>query len=596
MGWEIMNDDLIRLFQAMLSQSHFAEALKIVSMKHDEIPPPSVINDILTNILMKNCVKTIANEANAYLTTYLYLLPNKSQHFQYDYAGVLYNKNGELKDTWSTFSYIIESCFAHYKIPTGKEWTEASEVIKYPNCSILMNFYVNVTTKFLSVEYLFEDKPNECFSSLFNWISVAFNHHTPLEIDELLKNLQTVLDEALKFYVLDPENSSEMVHNMVKKFSGFFKDANSLKLFGALTEVKEFHSKICQHIMYERLYEKQLWRNIHAPLTLKTIILHYFFEETFEVKYEPLVNKETKEDCGSEARKQVKNLFKNDDNKGDGVLHGLCRNNEFGDLLGTLLDNPNVDPNEKNHSLRTPLHIACLAKSFLCVENLLEGVEGTLLDNPNVDPNEKNHSLRTPLHKACLDKSFLCVENLLEGVEEVSGKVDLEAADKYGFTPLHCAVYRGYVKIAHLLLKHGGSPLLALKDNFGKEPITYASSNSMKKLLLRFELPFKFDKTDYYVRTYSDQEECYIFLYGLYSVLKNYVENFKLDDYKKGVTVELSHKEKKCPHYVHNVQLTDCAVCDEDASVFECLSVILDHYLQNIQKISEETGWPNAVD
>ncbi|KAG8179011.1 hypothetical protein JTE90_014014 [Oedothorax gibbosus] len=483
MGWEIMNDDLIRLFQAMLSQSHFAEALKIVSMKHDEIPPPSVINDILTNILMKNCVKTIANEANAYLTTYLYLLPNKSQHFQYDYAGVLYNKNGELKDTWSTFSYIIESCFAHYKIPTGKEWTEASEVIKYPNCSILMNFYVNVTTKFLSVEYLFEDKPNECFSSLFNWISVAFNHHTPLEIDELLKNLQTVLDEALKFYVLDPENSSEMVHNMVKKFSGFFKDANSLKLFGALTEVKEFHSKICQHIMYERLYEKQLWRNIHAPLTLKTIILHYFFEETFEVKYEPLVNKETKEDCGSEARKQVKNLFKNDDNKGDGVLHGLCRNNEFGDLLGTLLDNPNVDPNEKNHSLRTPLHIACLAKSFLCVENLLEGVEGTLLDNPNVDPNEKNHSLRTPLHKACLDKSFLCVENLLEGVEEVSGKVDLEAADKYGFTPLHCAVYRGYVKIAHLLLKHGGSPLLALKDNFDGQMQWIEKSFELKHLL-----------------------------------------------------------------------------------------------------------------
>lgn len=54
------------------------------------------------------------------------------------------------------------------------------------------------------------------------------------------------------------------------------------------------------------------------------------------------------------------------------TLHEFCRQNLYGDLYEVLVVQSYLKPNVQNSAGRTPLHEACLSKSYYCAKFLLE--------------------------------------------------------------------------------------------------------------------------------------------------------------------------------------------------------------------------------
>ncbi|XP_074851421.1 SMC5-SMC6 complex localization factor protein 1 isoform X2 [Carettochelys insculpta] len=119
----------------------------------------------------------------------------------------------------------------------------------------------------------------------------------------------------------------------------------------------------------------------------------------------------------------------------------------------------------------TALHIACIRNK---VERLIQ-----LLSFPGTDINVKDYAGWTPLHEACNHGSTVCVREILQRCPEVDllSQVD-------GVTPLHDALSNGHVEIGKLLLQHGGPLLLQQRDFYGKLPLDYVESLTVKQELL----------------------------------------------------------------------------------------------------------------
>ncbi|EFY94070.1 ankyrin repeat protein [Metarhizium robertsii] len=125
----------------------------------------------------------------------------------------------------------------------------------------------------------------------------------------------------------------------------------------------------------------------------------------------------------------------------------------------SLLDE-GVDPNAKDSSGSTPLHIAAKGESPEVVELLLEH---------GANSNTKEESGRTPLHYAAQNTRDEIAQILLDYW------ADPKITDKVGSTPLHYAATHGNPEIIRLLLESGANP--NAQDESGLTPIHYAAKH-----------------------------------------------------------------------------------------------------------------------
>lgn len=125
-----------------------------------------------------------------------------------------------------------------------------------------------------------------------------------------------------------------------------------------------------------------------------------------------------------------------------------------------------------NAAGETLLHRACKRNQ---VEMLLR-----ILTVPGTDVNIKDHAGWTPLHEACNHGSAQCVQALLQHCPnlQLGGLVQ-------GVSPLHDALLNQHIHIAKMLLRHGGSPLLQLRNNDGLTPLDLVPVEALRKELLR---------------------------------------------------------------------------------------------------------------
>ncbi|KFP87004.1 Ankyrin repeat domain-containing protein 32, partial [Apaloderma vittatum] len=131
---------------------------------------------------------------------------------------------------------------------------------------------------------------------------------------------------------------------------------------------------------------------------------------------------------------------------------------------------------KRNLKGETALHKACISNK---VERLIQ-----LLSFPGIDINVKDYAGWTPLHEACSHGSTVCVREILQRCPEVDLLSEMD-----GVTPLHDALSNGHVEIGKMLLQRGGPVLLQQRDSYGKLPLDYVQSVSVKQELLNIVLP-----------------------------------------------------------------------------------------------------------
>jgi len=156
--------------------------------------------------------------------------------------------------------------------------------------------------------------------------------------------------------------------------------------------------------------------------------------------------------------------------------------------VARLLLQYGVDPNVQNERGRTPLHVAAIRGRVDVVRFLLEH---------GANPNARDKDSMTPLHLMSDYYEFLSLLTSYGDMDEVlkygnpqpprwvpfhvevaklllEHGADLNAKNKYGWTPLHYAALNGRVDIVATLLEHGADP--NVQDKFGRTPLHLAAS------------------------------------------------------------------------------------------------------------------------
>lgn len=114
------------------------------------------------------------------------------------------------------------------------------------------------------------------------------------------------------------------------------------------------------------------------------------------------------------------------DGNGETVLHIAARSDNT-EIVEHLLSIPGIAVNAKDKMGRTSLHLAC-------EDGHTDTAKMLLIDAPNIHVNARDETHRTPLHRACEKEQLDVVHCLL-----TNAKVDADALDQKGCTPLHLA-------------------------------------------------------------------------------------------------------------------------------------------------------------
>lgn len=147
------------------------------------------------------------------------------------------------------------------------------------------------------------------------------------------------------------------------------------------------------------------------------------------------------------------------------LLHFLCKN-QIVDLINDLINLSDIDLNQVDEELKTPLHYAVIYGSNSEVIQLL-------IESDKCDINAKDKLGFTALHYACQ----LGKINLIETFISHSNSVDVNAQDNEGSTPLHilAKLEQFDSKMNEILLNSNCDP--NIKDNKGNTPIHIACIN-----------------------------------------------------------------------------------------------------------------------
>jgi len=114
-------------------------------------------------------------------------------------------------------------------------------------------------------------------------------------------------------------------------------------------------------------------------------------------------------------------------------------------LISVLLDNPNLDVNNKSPSNnRTILHAAAIHQG-----NHPDPVR-LLLAAPGIEVNAVDKLSNTPLNLACTHNRWRTCEALLD-----DPRVDVDLRDQYGASPLWNALYFGHDRVLKALILSG---------------------------------------------------------------------------------------------------------------------------------------------
>eukprot|EP00752_Nemacystus_decipiens_P010323 g9196.t1 len=130
--------------------------------------------------------------------------------------------------------------------------------------------------------------------------------------------------------------------------------------------------------------------------------------------------------------------------------------------------NAGADQTERDEVVGTvPLHVAVYRGAPGVLEALLGGPGG------EAAANTKNSEGATPLHVACRKTAGTAPEALTMLREDCPVKMDVDAADDCGRTPLLGACHYGHADVVKRLLEAGADP--SLRDSGGMSPVSVAA-------------------------------------------------------------------------------------------------------------------------
>lgn len=153
-------------------------------------------------------------------------------------------------------------------------------------------------------------------------------------------------------------------------------------------------------------------------------------------------------------------------------------------LVEDIIVATKADPlliNEKASDGSTPFMMVIEHMRYRRLDRLI-----TIFCDLGANINDSNAKLMTPLHMACNRKMFhaLYVVKLL-----INNGADVNAQDKYGFTPLMYAIRHSLMGINIIGLILDKQPNLELQDKYGRTPLIYASkyrNYHVVRLLLQY--------------------------------------------------------------------------------------------------------------
>lgn len=158
----------------------------------------------------------------------------------------------------------------------------------------------------------------------------------------------------------------------------------------------------------------------------------------------------------------------------DGPLHKMANEGDKHEILSLLDSTPTEDINAAGAQGRTPLHRA-LGSGFTETAELLlqRKADVTIID----------HMSRTSLHWAALCATDRESRECIELLFACGGAADMiNAQSQSGSTPLHCALSRGHMDAAKLLVQKGAD-IKTIKDEDGMTCSKLASEAKMSAVL-----------------------------------------------------------------------------------------------------------------
>ncbi|KAM7488356.1 hypothetical protein LguiB_025840 [Lonicera macranthoides] len=174
-------------------------------------------------------------------------------------------------------------------------------------------------------------------------------------------------------------------------------------------------------------------------------------------------------DLESGVAPSAKEMLRMTNDDGDTALHEAVRNGDI-DMVKILTGEDPDFPYPCNKADETPLYLVAEKKLDKCVHEILKTC---------TSPSTGGPCGRTALHAAVIFDSQGCTTQLLKW-----NKCLAKGADKYGWTPLHCAAYLGHVKSAKQLLDSDSSLAYLTAENYhNSTPLHLAASQGHIKVM-----------------------------------------------------------------------------------------------------------------